>query len=464
MGCCGEADWKREQIADHKFDYINVDDFITDSVFSYIKYFWLFLITLKSILVYMADVGIVIIYVSSYKTLISDSGCDITESGGDSFMNNPALCFNKGVVSTHLDYLPRVLIVLGSVLISFVLLIIDWVKAKRIIKSKDISYSLTSNVTYRYYSIQSYAYFCFFQKIQNSRRTMDILAFYVFFTFKSWKKLFLAELPRQFLYGLFFTENLIQTYQDQKGLKANKDVASFDLFLHSVKVYFQNIAASPTILAQQCLMLFTVLIWIFSFISFICAIFIYFPLLAKIQGNLKEYCCHKIDKRIDGILRKQSKKRVEEATRHEMEEIGNMKSAAIKYNPDAYSDSDVTSDYCSSNKGSKRVPPPLGLSVGPTIPEMREEDFSPHHYSSGPQYNHVQYSQQQHPHYNIQGYQAQYHPNPNYSQQSQYSASTYNPYQNDARYNFDNGSLLSTPSRNYKVNQQQGYGGNNQIR
>ncbi|KAJ3216263.1 hypothetical protein HK099_005932 [Clydaea vesicula] len=380
MGCCGEADWKREQIADHKFDYINVDDFITDSVFSYIKYFWLFLITLKSILVYMADVGIVIIYVSSYKTLISDSGCDITESGGDSFMNNPALCFNKGVVSTHLDYLPRVLIVLGSVLISFVLLIIDWVKAKRIIKSKDISYSLTS-----------------------------------------WKKLFLAELPRQFLYGLFFTENLIQTYQDQKGLKANKDVASFDLFLHSVKVYFQNIAASPTILAQQCLI-------------------------------------------IDGILRKQSKKRVEEATRHEMEEIGNMKSAAIKYNPDAYSDSDVTSDYCSSNKGSKRVPPPLGLSVGPTIPEMREEDFSPHHYSSGPQYNHVQYSQQQHPHYNIQGYQAQYHPNPNYSQQSQYSASTYNPYQNDARYNFDNGSLLSTPSRNYKVNQQQGYGGNNQIR
>ena len=32
------------------------------------------------------------------------------------------------------------------------------------------------------------------------------------------------------------------------------------------------------------------------------AFIIYIPLLSVIQGNLKEYCCHKIDKRIGEII------------------------------------------------------------------------------------------------------------------------------------------------------------------
>jgi hypothetical protein len=68
-------------------------------------------------------------------------------------------------------------------------------------------------------------------------------------------------------------------------------------------------------------MAFTVTIWFISFANLIVAFFIYIPLLCRIRGNLKEYACHKIDKRIDELLRKKSRKRQEEARTAELENI-----------------------------------------------------------------------------------------------------------------------------------------------
>lgn len=46
-------------------------------------------------------------------------------------------------------------------------------------------------------------------------------------------------------------------------------------------------------------MIFTVVIWAGSFILLLIAAGMYVPLLCYIQGNLKEYCCHKVDKRFE---------------------------------------------------------------------------------------------------------------------------------------------------------------------
>lgn len=43
-------------------------------------------------------------------------------------------------------------------------------------------------------------------------------------------------------------------------------------------------------------MIFTVLVFAANMILLISAAVLYVPLLCYIQGNLKEYCCHKIDK------------------------------------------------------------------------------------------------------------------------------------------------------------------------
>lgn len=44
-------------------------------------------------------------------------------------------------------------------------------------------------------------------------------------------------------------------------------------------------------------MLFTLTIWVISAALLLIAAILYVPLLCYIQGNLKEYCCHKADKR-----------------------------------------------------------------------------------------------------------------------------------------------------------------------
>lgn len=57
-------------------------------------------------------------------------------------------------------------------------------------------------------------------------------------------------------------------------------------------------------------MLFTVLVFAGSaFLLFIAAL-MYLPLICYIQGNLKEYCCHKIDKRISELVQKKKKQRL----------------------------------------------------------------------------------------------------------------------------------------------------------
>jgi len=42
--------------------------------------------------------------------------------------------------------------------------------------------------------------------------------------------------------------------------------------------------------------IFTVTVFIGSLLLLIIAAILYIPLLCYIQGNLKEYCCHKVDK------------------------------------------------------------------------------------------------------------------------------------------------------------------------
>lgn len=64
-------------------------------------------------------------------------------------------------------------------------------------------------------------------------------------------------------------------------------------FFAAIYTYFEvQRSTNSDLLVQYCLMVFTVSIWIFSFLNFIVAFLLYLPLLSKIRGNLKEYCCH----------------------------------------------------------------------------------------------------------------------------------------------------------------------------
>ncbi|KAJ3036776.1 hypothetical protein HDV00_002388 [Rhizophlyctis rosea] len=269
-------------------------------------------ITLKSILVYMADIGIVVLLFAGenlFSTTPSASTPGAQTANSDKAMFENALPQNI-----------RRWLILATVILSFILLAWEWRKAWRIIKSNDISYAFTNTVSYRFYVIRSYAHFCFFEQVQNSRKTVDILAFYVFFTFRGWKRLLLAEFPRALLNAF----NLVDLFniktdckRDAQGNQIlntannyaacektgantykcpcvrNDNSKNFFEFLGGALTDYGNKAQ----LATTYLTIFSLLLWAISAVQLMIAAGIYIPLLCRIRGNLKEYCCHKIDKR-----------------------------------------------------------------------------------------------------------------------------------------------------------------------
>ncbi|CAG8432823.1 11503_t:CDS:2 [Diversispora eburnea] len=196
--CCSKASWKRGHVQDHKFDFVDIDEFYERSCIRKLKYLFVWLIVLKSVAVYIADMwtaGILLIF----------------DRWGSAVQPKIPFYISKWIY-------------VGCIFVSFILLGLDMRKARNIIKSKDISYAFTSVIAYRSYVLKSYRHFCFFSQINNSKKTTDNIAFFVFFTFKGWKRLMFAEAPRQAisaftLYSLFQSKKAgnylnLRTYGD----------------------------------------------------------------------------------------------------------------------------------------------------------------------------------------------------------------------------------------------------------
>lgn len=165
-------------------------------------------------------------------------------------------------------------------------------KARRILKTHDISFAFTSVIANRYLSMKDYRYYCLFQSINSNSKGIDNYAFFIFFQLKGWKRLLLAEAPRQVI-NVVTLEALAPEW----------------LKIHNGSVSFDNEVLGESLL-QQILtgtMAFSVLVFAISFILVCAAAVLYIPLFCHIRGNLKEYCCHKVDKRISEILRKQGR-------------------------------------------------------------------------------------------------------------------------------------------------------------
>lgn len=272
--CCGNASWKREEVPDHKFDFIDVRDFRNNGWFQHLKYAFLFIMVIKSFAVYVADI---------YTAVTLLAFGHFSGSLYDKVQNDPENNFRVPISYGRWIFS-------GCIIFSFLLLAYEAHKSRAIVKSRDISYAYTNVMANNYYSLRSYEHFCFFDHINDSKKKKDELAFFIFFTFKGWKRLLVADGPRQVvnfftLYGL--------------GSFANWSTNPYDY-------YEGNIFTGIMILS----MLFTVAVFAGSFILLMLAGIAYVPLLCYIKGNLKEYCCHKVDKRVTELVHMKKKQRL----------------------------------------------------------------------------------------------------------------------------------------------------------
>jgi len=288
---CGGAKWKREVVPDHKFDFIDTREFTDNGFLMRMKYLWVYIIVFKSFLVYLSDIfsAITMLTTSNWSNEIF-AQCQTT----DGCVRIP---FNTGKW-----------LFVGCIIFSFLLLAYESRKAKIIIASRDISYAFTNVMANNYYSLRSYDHFCFFDHISNSTKTSDDFAFFVFFVFKSWKRLVLADAPRQ-------TINALTLYA--VWLVKRKEPEPW----YDISKYFKGNSLSTSALTVTTM--FTVLVCAGSLLLLLVAAICYVPLLCHIRGNLKEYCCHKVDKRIgDVIKRRQKQRRIDAAKLAQKEAMG----------------------------------------------------------------------------------------------------------------------------------------------
>ncbi|KAH7105380.1 hypothetical protein BKA62DRAFT_689482 [Auriculariales sp. MPI-PUGE-AT-0066] len=271
--------WKREIIPDHKFDFVDVRDFHTTAFGVRLQYFWVYVIVLKNFAVYLSDIftAVTMLSTDKWQNAIFDS-CPETEQNGCVFIP-----FNTAKI-----------LFCSCILFSFLLLAYETRKSKKIIASRDISYAFTNVMANSYYSLRSYDHFCFFCQINDSTKTTDNFAFFVFFSFKEWKRLLLADGPRQAINAL----TLYAIYLSKQ------DLGPWDKF----EKYSSNTTTTLLLVST----LFTVTIFVGSVLLLLIAALCYIPLLCHIRGNLKEYCCHKVDKRISELIKKKVKDRVKE--------------------------------------------------------------------------------------------------------------------------------------------------------
>jgi len=150
--------WKTEQVPSHKFEFIHIPDFHSNSVWAHLRYSWVWIMFLKAILVLCGDIWTCTILI------ISGSWTSAIKPTID-------LSIARWVYS-------------ACILLSFVLLAFDFRKANKVIKSQDISYAVSNPIVSGFYCLQKFDYFCFIEKIRNSSKLHDKLSFFVFFQLK----------------------------------------------------------------------------------------------------------------------------------------------------------------------------------------------------------------------------------------------------------------------------------------
>ncbi|KAJ3360830.1 hypothetical protein GGF32_007989 [Allomyces javanicus] len=316
-GLCSTAKWKREEVPDHKFDFVDLDEYKRTDCWSMVGYSGVFLVTFRSVLVYLADLStaVLIMAFNQWSTKPPD---DIAEDPVLSKSLQKTLGMSPSTYMTLADNLRWVYS--GSIVVSFLLLALDTKKSFRIIKSRDISFAFTDTIAYRYYCLRSFAHWCFFQEVRSNHRTSDQIAQFVFFRLKGWKRLIFAETPRHIITAMLLAYQLRML-----GLPDKTDMAKWtkqhpNASSNSYKTTFSlNLLKTHVLdvnsLAQQFgvfTMTFVFVMYVFNVLSTLVAAIVYVPLLCKIRGNLKEYVCHLIDKRIGELMRRKARKRIEQ--------------------------------------------------------------------------------------------------------------------------------------------------------
>ncbi|OJJ50200.1 hypothetical protein ASPZODRAFT_57811 [Penicilliopsis zonata CBS 506.65] len=283
MGCCGDRE-KGPVSVEERWEYINLDDFKSNSCLAPFSYFFLYVFLLVSIAVYAVD----------------------------SFTAVNLLVFSRwaGQIKPAIPFRISRWIFAICIIISFVLLFIRWMRAIRSIRSGSIAQSYLDPLAVRVQCIRpgkrgrGWRRFLVFAELTKSKQGAEYVALFAYFSFNSWLNVIFADGPRQVV-------NAITLYSVMKldllpgGADAtSKSSSSILQFFDNIKILAEENDEQALVLFG---MLFTLIIWVFSVLKLALAIILYliflFHHIPSEDGSIKAYCRRKINTRLKRIVR-----------------------------------------------------------------------------------------------------------------------------------------------------------------
>jgi hypothetical protein len=150
-------------------------------------------------------------------------------------------------------------------------------------------------MAYRYYSLTSYPHHCFFSKIQNTKISLDSIAFFLYFTFEDWIDVVMFEAPLQFFNFMF-----IHDWTAMAFIKIHSNGSSDYSIFSILTVIYQGMGdSSPDFVntTTYVLLIVSITIWGLKIVRLLFAFLVFIPTHFIIGTNLKLYCLKKIDLR-----------------------------------------------------------------------------------------------------------------------------------------------------------------------
>ncbi|KAI9818932.1 MAG: hypothetical protein M1827_007753 [Pycnora praestabilis] len=283
MGCCGEREKQVDMRAEQKWDYINLSDFKSTSCFTPFSYGILYISLLISVAVY----------------------------GVDTFTAINLLVFNRwsGQIKPIIPFGVAKWIFAGCIILSWVLLVFRWIRAVRVMQNDGVAESFLDPLAVRIQSIRvgqsgrGWRRFLVFAELTKSKKGTEYVALYTHFSFEAWLRIVFAQGPRQVINALTLYSVMQANLIPQGSHAASHGHSAFVQFFVNVEFLADSNQEQAVILFS---MLFTLVIWVFSALSFMIAVILYLLFLwhhiPSSDGGLTKYCKRKIDNKLSKIV------------------------------------------------------------------------------------------------------------------------------------------------------------------
>ncbi|CAI7640382.1 unnamed protein product [Penicillium discolor] len=287
---CGGDREKGDVAMEEKWDYVNLDDFKSESCLTPFSYFFLWVFLFISIAVY----------------------------GVDTFTAVNLLAFSRwsGRVEPAIPFNISRWIFAACIIASFVLLAYRWIHAIRAIRSGSITRSFLDPLAVRIQSIRfgrrgrGYRRFLVFAELTKDRKAAEYVALYAYFSFQFWMNTIFADGPRQVLNAItLYSVMQMDLIPGGKNAAHDDGSSSAAQFFKNVKILAEDNTLQAVVLFG---MLFTLVIWVLSVLKLISAIVLYliflFHHIPAEDGTLSRYCRRKVGQRLKRITHRKNNK------------------------------------------------------------------------------------------------------------------------------------------------------------